>query len=62
MIRPGDRLVLESGGGGGWGDPRASATRRATAARDRRERVCADPHLDPPPLAGEGQPGCSDEG
>jgi N-methylhydantoinase B len=21
MIRPGDRLVLESGGGGGWGDP-----------------------------------------
>jgi N-methylhydantoinase B len=20
-IRPGDRLVLESGGGGGWGDP-----------------------------------------
>ena len=21
MIRPGDRLVLEFGGGGGWGDP-----------------------------------------
>src|SRR5207249_1942924 len=21
LIRPGDRLVLESGGGGGWGDP-----------------------------------------
>jgi N-methylhydantoinase B len=21
VIRPGDRLVLESGGGGGWGDP-----------------------------------------
>jgi N-methylhydantoinase B len=28
-IRPGDRLVLESGGGGGWGDPAL----RATAAR-----------------------------
>jgi N-methylhydantoinase B len=21
VIRPGDRLLLESGGGGGWGDP-----------------------------------------
>jgi N-methylhydantoinase B len=21
VIHPGDRLVLESGGGGGWGDP-----------------------------------------
>jgi N-methylhydantoinase B len=29
VIRPGDRLVLESGGGGGWGDP---ATRDAVAA------------------------------
>jgi N-methylhydantoinase B len=28
VIRPGDRLVLESGGGGGWGDP---ATRDPTA-------------------------------
>jgi N-methylhydantoinase B len=29
VIRPGDRLVLESGGGGGWGDPakRAAGTR-----------------------------------
>jgi N-methylhydantoinase B len=30
-IRPGDRLVLESGGGGGWGNPAA----RSPAARAR---------------------------
>ena len=30
VIRPGDRLVLESGGGGGWGDP----DRRDQAATD----------------------------
>src|SRR5204863_6830509 len=31
VIRPGDRLVLESGGGGGWGDP----ARRAAADRSK---------------------------
>ena len=31
-IRPGDRLVLESGGGGGWGDP--AHRDPAAAARD----------------------------
>ncbi|HWD57391.1 MAG TPA: hydantoinase B/oxoprolinase family protein [Stellaceae bacterium] len=31
VIRPGDRLVLESGGGGGWGDP----ARRSDAERTR---------------------------
>ena len=31
VIRPGDRLVLESGGGGGWGDP----AKRDSAARHR---------------------------
>ena len=59
VIRPGDRLVLESGGGGGWGDPA-----EARSGRDRRgcrERVC-DPMTparfeSPPPLAGEGQGG-----
>jgi N-methylhydantoinase B len=31
VIRPGDRLVLESGGGGGWGDPaQRTAVARAT--------------------------------
>ncbi len=29
MIRPGDRFMIESGGGGGWGDPR----KRSAAAR-----------------------------
>ena len=33
-IRPGDRLVLESGGGGGWGDP-ARRTRAKARAKDR---------------------------
>jgi N-methylhydantoinase B len=28
-IRPGDRFLIESGGGGGWGEPR----RRTEAAR-----------------------------
>jgi N-methylhydantoinase B len=32
VIRPGDRLVLESGGGGGWGDPHKRDP--AAAARD----------------------------
>jgi N-methylhydantoinase B len=31
VIRPGDRLVLESGGGGGWGD---SARRDSESAGD----------------------------
>jgi N-methylhydantoinase B len=49
MIRPGDRLVLESGGGGGWGDP----MRRDPAAdeRDAREGFTTQ---SPPPQAGEG--------
>ena len=32
VIRPGDRLVLESGGGGGWGDPAKRS--EAASARD----------------------------
>jgi len=31
VIRPGDRFVLESGGGGGWGDP---TTRDPAATSD----------------------------
>jgi len=68
-IRPGDRLMLESGGGGGWGDP---ATRPAEDRAQDRESGFAtlspppsaealgpassgrDPHPNPPPLAGEG--------
>ncbi|HVH82374.1 MAG TPA: hydantoinase B/oxoprolinase family protein, partial [Stellaceae bacterium] len=39
MISPGDRLVLESGGGGGWGDP---GSRTADArARDTEEGFVA---------------------
>jgi len=52
VIRPGDRLVLESGGGGGWGDP----TKRdpAAAAGDVESGFVTSPHPNPPPLAGEG--------
>ena len=38
MIRPGDRLVLESGGGGGWGDP--AKRDPAAIAEDVYERIC----------------------
>jgi N-methylhydantoinase B len=60
VIRPGDRLVLESGGGGGWGDP---AKREPDAvASDVANGFVSDrpldvgPHPNPPPLAGEGVP------
>jgi len=51
-IRPGDRLVLESGGGGGWGDPanRASGDR----ARDVQTGFTSE---SPPPQAGDGRGG-----
>ena len=50
-IRPGDRLVLESGGGGGWGDP---AERSAEAkAADARSGFSRSPHAGRGP--GEGQ-------
>ncbi len=49
VIRPGDRLVLESGGGGGWGD---SALRSADdRARDTELGFLTQ---SPPPRAGEG--------
>ena len=49
VIRPGDRLVLESGGGGGYGNP---AARRA---EDRaRDQESAFSMRSPPPPAGEG--------
>jgi N-methylhydantoinase B len=47
VIRPGDVLVLESGGGGGWGDPVERAP--AAVARD-----FENGFLSPPPQAGEG--------
>jgi N-methylhydantoinase B len=34
VIRPGDRLVLESGGGGGWGDPARRLAEDRTHDRD----------------------------
>ena len=46
-IRPGDRLVLESGGGGGWGAP----AKRTTAAH---ARDTISGFVSPPPPAGEG--------
>jgi N-methylhydantoinase B len=50
VIRPGDVLVLESGGGGGWGDPVERAP--AAVARD-----FENGFLSPPPQAGEGTGG-----
>ncbi|HWB51695.1 MAG TPA: hydantoinase B/oxoprolinase family protein [Stellaceae bacterium] len=47
VIRPGDRLVLESGGGGGWGAP----ARRSDNAR---QRDALSGFVSPPPQAGEG--------
>ena len=52
VIRPGDRLVLESGGGGGWGDPEKRDP--AAIERDVEEGFVTSPHPTPPPLAGEG--------
>jgi N-methylhydantoinase B len=56
VIRPDDVLVLESGGGGGWGDP---AERDPDAiVRDIESgfvtETAADTALSPPPQAGEG--------
>jgi N-methylhydantoinase B len=51
-IRPGDRLVLESGGGGGWGDP--AKRDPAAAEHDVESGFVSSPHPNPPPLAGEG--------
>jgi len=47
VIHPNDVLVLESGGGGGWGDP----TERDLAAVS---RDIANGFISPPPHAGEG--------
>jgi N-methylhydantoinase B len=44
VIRPGDRLVLESGGGGGWGDP--ARRERAARALDRENGFVDKPQLD----------------
>jgi N-methylhydantoinase B len=48
-IRPGDRLVLESGGCGGWGE--AALRSDDDRARDAREEFTTE---SPPPQAGEG--------
>jgi N-methylhydantoinase B len=59
-IRPGDVLVLESGGGGGWGDPakRDPQAREEDAANGfvgaPQGPHLDSPHPDPPPQAGEG--------
>jgi len=52
LVRPGDRLVLESGGGGGWGDPVKRAP--GAVARDVENGFVTNPHPNPPALAGEG--------
>jgi N-methylhydantoinase B len=55
VIRPGDRLVLESGGGGGWGDP-TDRNPTATAADIEAGFVTSPIRLtpSPPPPVGEG--------
>ena len=50
-IRPGDRLVLESGGGGGWGEPELRTA--VDRARDFEEGFRTK---SPPPPTGEGVP------
>src|SRR5260370_27837077 len=52
VIRQGARLVLESGGGGGWGDPKKRDAN--DRARDIESGFATSPHTNPPPLAGEG--------
>jgi len=54
VIHPGDVLVLESGGGGGWGEP--TLRNPDAAARDIENGFISapGPHPNPPPLAGEG--------
>jgi len=55
VIRPGDRLVLESGGGGGWGGP--AERDEGAAAADIEEGLVTSPVRltpSPPPQAGEG--------
>src|SRR5437763_397064 len=58
VVRPGDVLVLESGGGGGWGDP---AKRDPNAAADdiangfvTSATAAHATAVSPPPQAGEG--------
>jgi N-methylhydantoinase B len=47
VIRPGDRLVLESGGGGGWGDP--AQRDPAAIAEDRANGFVTSSHPELPP-------------
>src|SRR5215467_11215325 len=51
VIRPGDRLMLESGGGGGWGDP---AQRDPAAIAQDVANGFVTKRTSPPPQAGEG--------
>ena len=57
VIRPGDILLLESGGGGGWGDP--TLRNPDATARDTENGFISapGPHPNAPPLAGEGTGG-----
>jgi len=54
VIHPGDVLVLESGGGGGWGEP--TLRNPDAAARDIENGFISapGPHPNPPPQSGEG--------
>ena len=56
VIHPDDVLILESGGGGGWGNP--AECDPTAVARDIENgfvtEVPADAAESPPPLAGEG--------
>jgi N-methylhydantoinase B len=54
-IRPGDVLILESGGGGGWGDP--ALRDPAAHGEDVENGFVTNAASSPPPQAGEGQGG-----
>jgi N-methylhydantoinase B len=57
VIHPNDVLILESGGGGGWGNP---AERDPVAVANDVENgfvAIGDPDANTPPLAGDGMGG-----
>jgi N-methylhydantoinase B len=56
VIRPGDRLILESGGGGGWGDPAQRDPVAIARDAERGFATATDARADKPlsRIAGEG--------
>src|SRR5271163_538534 len=54
VIHPDDVLILESGGGGGWGDPALRDPAAVESDIANGFVTIGGPHPNPPPLAGEG--------